>query len=356
MGKKLNAQLIQMRCKTDKLDSIDKINLWGNDLEDVSILRSMPNVKVVSLSLNKISTLEDFAYWRNLTELYLRKNDISDLKEIHYLAHLPNLETLWLSDNPISAHKSYRPFVIKLLPNLRKLDEVDVSPEEKAVAQSMDFDDEDLSMANAFAGAPSGHNEQYDQQDSYAQNEPYGQEESYAYESPAKQQYEAPSAVGSAPSHPTVQRTPPKSTMEEVKQPSYGGMPEQIQYPTGAGRAPESWSKGPASQHMYAGGGVPNYGMQPQEMRRPQTSGNYYGEAPPLRYGMNETGSYLPKQPKLMHANSTPSAGIHPPGGAKYKNENILWAVLVLLKDLEENELELVKRDIDKKLSLKKLM
>jgi hypothetical protein len=57
-----------------------------------------------------------------------------------------------------------------------------------------------------------------------------------------------------------------------------------------------------------------------------------------------------------MHANSTPSAGIHPPGGAKYKNENILWAVLVLLKDLEENELELVKRDIDKKLSLKKLM
>lgn len=62
MGKKLNAQLIQMRCKTDKLDQIDKINLWGNELEDISIMRQMKSVQVISLSLNKISTLEDFAY------------------------------------------------------------------------------------------------------------------------------------------------------------------------------------------------------------------------------------------------------------------------------------------------------
>lgn len=89
MGKKLNSQLIQMKCKTDKLSSIDKINLWGNDLEDISILREMPNVEIVSLSLNRIYTLEDFAYCQKLNELYLRKNCISDLKEVHYLAHLP---------------------------------------------------------------------------------------------------------------------------------------------------------------------------------------------------------------------------------------------------------------------------
>lgn len=246
------------------------------------------------------------------------------MKEVHYLAHLPNLETLWLSDNPISAHKSYRQFVIKLLPNLKKLDEVDVSPEEKAVAQSMDFDEEDLSMANSLSGTQGCYNEHYDPNDSYPQHEPYSQEESYAYESPAKQPYEIPSAAGPTMPLSTVQRTPTKNTIEEAKQPGYVGMPDPIQYPTGAGRAPEPWSKGPTSQHIYAGGGVPNYGIQPQEIRRPQTSGSYYGEAPPLRYGMNETGNYLPKQPKLIHANSTPSAGIHPPAGAKYKNENIL--------------------------------
>ena len=37
-----------------------------------------------------------------------------------------------------------------------------------------------------------------------------------------------------------------------------------------------------------------------------------------------------------------------------YRNENILCAVLALLKELDESGLELVKRDIDRKLSTKK--
>jgi len=73
MGKKLNIQLIQMRCKTDRLENIEKLNLWGNDLEDVSVIREMKNVNVISLSINKINTLEDFAYCPSLIELYLRK-------------------------------------------------------------------------------------------------------------------------------------------------------------------------------------------------------------------------------------------------------------------------------------------
>lgn len=35
-----------------------------------------------------------------------------------------------------------------------------------------------------------------------------------------------------------------------------------------------------------------------------------------------------------------------------HRNENILCAVLALIKELNENELELIKRDIEKKLSL----
>ena len=37
-----------------------------------------------------------------------------------------------------------------------------------------------------------------------------------------------------------------------------------------------------------------------------------------------------------------------------YRNENILCAVLALLKELDESGLELVKRDIDRKLQTKK--
>ena len=40
--------------------------------------------------------------------------------------------------------------------------------------------------------------------------------------------------------------------------------------------------------------------------------------------------------------------------GNNYRNENILCAVLALLKELDESGLELVKRDIDRKLFNKK--
>jgi hypothetical protein len=315
MGKKLNAQLIQMKCKTDKLATIEKINLWGNDLEDVSILREMPNLEVISLSLNKIYTLEDFAYCGKLNELYLRKNDVSDLKEVHFLAHLPNLEVLWLWDNPVCAHKCYRPFIIKLLPNLKKLDNEDVSPEERAASASMQFDEEDLAMAN-ISQAPTSLPEPILQIDPTP-----------AYESPAKSQYsELMGDMGPG----GVQRTPPKMQSEHPSS-AYGGMPDptppqSVQSPV---PSQEPWSKGGVSE-MYAGGIPPQYNVGSHEPPRPQTTQPYYQQpdAPPLRYEMNDTGRYVPpSHPKLQHAHSVPiSAGVTPtaPNGGKYKNENIL--------------------------------
>ena len=61
MGKTLTPELIQSKCKTDKLSSIKNLNLWGNDLEDISIISQMPNIEICSLSLNKINSLKDFA-------------------------------------------------------------------------------------------------------------------------------------------------------------------------------------------------------------------------------------------------------------------------------------------------------
>ena len=85
MGKTLTADVIQTRCKTDKLANIKNLNLWGNDLEDISIIKEMPNIEICSLSLNKISSLRDFGCLKKLAELYLRKNAISDLLEVKHL-------------------------------------------------------------------------------------------------------------------------------------------------------------------------------------------------------------------------------------------------------------------------------
>jgi hypothetical protein len=89
MGKTLTPELIMLKCKTDKIANIKNLNLWGSDLEDVSIIKEMPNIEICSLSLNKIYTLKDFSSCKKMTELYLRKNLISDLLEVKYLTMCP---------------------------------------------------------------------------------------------------------------------------------------------------------------------------------------------------------------------------------------------------------------------------
>ena len=76
--------------------------MWSSDLDDVSLVKEMPLIEICSLSLNNISSLNFFSQNQNLTELYLRKNQISDLMEIRHLQNCSKLKVLWLWDNPIA--------------------------------------------------------------------------------------------------------------------------------------------------------------------------------------------------------------------------------------------------------------
>src|SRR5688572_10967919 len=131
MSKKLTHEFIAMRTKCDRLESIKNLNLWGNDLEDVSVLKQMHNLEVVSLSVNKIRTLRDFSFLKNLKELYLRKNLISDISEVKFLINCHNLKVLWLSENPVAETKNYRANVIKMLPQINKLDDNVITQDER---------------------------------------------------------------------------------------------------------------------------------------------------------------------------------------------------------------------------------
>ncbi|XP_047038072.1 uncharacterized protein LOC124643229 isoform X8 [Helicoverpa zea] len=127
---RLTEEMVIARSKQSDLSAIKKLNCWGAELGDVSLLRRMPNVEVLALSINKIRTLGDFAGCRRLRELYVRKNEISDLHEIRHLRHLPDLTSLWLDENPCTSHPQYRMTVLRNLPNLEKLDNVPVQPDE----------------------------------------------------------------------------------------------------------------------------------------------------------------------------------------------------------------------------------
>jgi len=127
------AQVLK-KTKATSLEEVKNINLWGCKLEDISIVGQMPNVEIVSLSVNSISSLETFTNTPKLKELYLRKNKIRNLNEVRYLEKLPNLKVLWLCDNPCVNNDNYRKFVIRTLTGLTKLDNSDISDEERSQA------------------------------------------------------------------------------------------------------------------------------------------------------------------------------------------------------------------------------
>ena len=146
MSKKLTRELIAQKVKSDRIESIRNLNLWGSNIDDVSIIQEMPSLEIVSLSVNKIRSLRPFANLQNLKELYLRRNLIANLNEIKYLTNCENLSVLWLSENPICDNPNYRAVVVGVLPQLNKLDDIVITEDERIKAEkklSGNYDDEE---------------------------------------------------------------------------------------------------------------------------------------------------------------------------------------------------------------------
>ena len=133
---KLTEELVLQRTKAKSLSDVRSLNMWGQDISDIDVLLRMPNVEVLSLSVNGISSLSSFRRCERLRELYLRKNDVKNLADIQFLAGIKCLKILWLSDNPCAESTEYRATVIQYLPNLEKLDNVDVTDAERLSASS----------------------------------------------------------------------------------------------------------------------------------------------------------------------------------------------------------------------------
>ena len=75
-SKQLSRELIQAKYRNDNVALIKVMNLWGNNLGDVSLLLEMTNLEVLNLTKNLITSLRNFKNCTQLTELYLRGNYI----------------------------------------------------------------------------------------------------------------------------------------------------------------------------------------------------------------------------------------------------------------------------------------
>eukprot|EP00037_Helgoeca_nana_P026062 m.292626 g.292626 ORF g.292626 m.292626 type:complete len:282 (-) comp27126_c0_seq1:531-1376(-) len=133
-GAVLTADTVLTSARATLLDEVVNFNCWGMELADLSILDRLPLVEVLSLSINNIDTLRYFSKCTALRELYLRRNQVPSLSELAHLTGLENLRVLWLSHNPVADDPLYRATVIRTLPLLQKLDDTDVTDEERAEA------------------------------------------------------------------------------------------------------------------------------------------------------------------------------------------------------------------------------
>ncbi|KAF4795281.1 Protein C21orf2 [Turdus rufiventris] len=133
---RLSRAAVLAQAKAAALDGVRRLNCWGSHLTDISICRDLPNIEVITFSVNGISDLEPLHQCQNLSELYLRKNNITSLDELFYLKTLPRLRVLWLAENPCCGpdpHR-YRMTVLRNLPSLQKLDNQAVTEEELSQA------------------------------------------------------------------------------------------------------------------------------------------------------------------------------------------------------------------------------
>ncbi|XP_012558403.2 leucine-rich repeat-containing protein 40 [Hydra vulgaris] len=141
----LTEKEVLSRASASDLSKIKKLNCWGSDLSDVSLLRKMSNLEVLNLSANNIFSLKDISFCSQLKELYLRKNHI-ELEEVKHLKNLPNLEILWLSGNPCAEKPFYKETILLNLPSVKKLDGILVTENdiENATSSGISLDFETI--------------------------------------------------------------------------------------------------------------------------------------------------------------------------------------------------------------------
>ncbi|XP_015043001.2 uncharacterized protein [Drosophila pseudoobscura] len=221
---RLTEEMVIARSKQSDLGLITKLNCWGSDLTDVSIIKRMRGVEVLALSVNKISTLAHFEDCSKLQELYLRKNHIQDINEIAYLQNLPALRNLWLEENPFcdQAGANYRAIVLRALPNLKKLDNVEVTQEEV---------DDALRRGGSVGGGGGGgggsgsvpEDEVYEDAYEVRQQQRTSPQHSYPTHSPPPQQQQQyhPQTQQQPQQQPQQQRQSSSPIMRESDRPTY---------------------------------------------------------------------------------------------------------------------------------------
>mmetsp|Transcript_30662 Transcript_30662/g.56026 ORF Transcript_30662/g.56026 Transcript_30662/m.56026 type:complete len:244 (+) Transcript_30662:51-782(+) len=89
------------------------------------------NMQWLDLSFNQLASVEPvLLQFPNMKALYLHGNCIQSLGSVERLKGLPKLLSLTLNGNPLGSAKTYRPFVVGAVPQLKSLDHSTITDDE----------------------------------------------------------------------------------------------------------------------------------------------------------------------------------------------------------------------------------
>ncbi len=320
MSKKLSRELIAQKVRSDRIESIRNLNLWGSNIEDISIIREMPSLEIVSLSVNKIRTLAPFANLQNLRELYLRRNLIANLNEIKHLTNCENLTVLWLSENPICDNPNYRDVIICILPQLQKLDDIPITEEERDKAEKK--------LSGNLGEDEDGNDEEEDDKEEnkngYNQNHNQrSDKKNYAIRSNHNnnEDNEENNFYGNNNSNNSRKISNKKNNIRQGRSNLYDNEQEDDD---------EYKPKIKAQSNKYNDMYNYKYDNRPIRANSGMVPKHEYYNENKHNYGNKYEDDYGEKNEK------------------KKENSNILNCVISLLKELSPNELQIVKREIDR--------
>ena len=127
MSRKLTIELIVQESNNKNISNLSTLNISGKSITDISILSKFPSLENITLSKNQIKDLSSFKNLKNIKNLNLKENKIIDFNQLESLKNCKQLEFLCLKDNPISKDPNYLQKIKEILPQLKKLDDIEIN-------------------------------------------------------------------------------------------------------------------------------------------------------------------------------------------------------------------------------------
>ncbi|KAL3288028.1 hypothetical protein HHI36_002480 [Cryptolaemus montrouzieri] len=120
------------------LNKLKVLNLAGNQIRIIGVLdlNGLNSLQELNLRRNRLKKLLGFEDTPNLIKLFLSNNDLKSVEDISSLAKSPNIKEICMENNPISLGGDCVSFLVSYLPQLIKLNSIQINEQVRKAAMA----------------------------------------------------------------------------------------------------------------------------------------------------------------------------------------------------------------------------